>query len=483
MSASAGRLLDEIGPFRDKAGFPVVREGDSWRVHSLAARTGFLFDFSILDDMDLNDAEAFLAYIRHRIMTASASHARNCFVKLRSYVTSSDYRNADEALIAINAWKRTLRASGQEYNLHYVRDWYLWANDQDLDGFDDADLRWSLRQLKIPGNVKGIAVLREDPNEGPLFDVEEVALKGALQKDSRLTSEEVLLVWLFVSHGPNPMNVALLREEDFRKREALGQTFYELNIPRIKKRCRHRLEFRTRRLDPFLGQLIEEQIARNRANYPRRGGPRPLFWASTTRPRARHWSEFANHLSAREISIKLTEALDQLKVISPVTGFRLHVTPRRLRYSFACRLVQQGASVEELVDLLDHTDDQNVLVYFKNRAAQRKIDKATAVQFGPIADRFMGRVVKDEVEAGGDPSNRIKTYNLLDLGTCDLGAACDKYPPRACYLCPKFLAWKDAPHERFLAETIAVNRTDPRGSVQLDDVVLAIGQVVAACKR
>lgn len=478
----AADLLRTVAPFRDRAGFPVIREGAAWRVHNLRLRAGSTLDFSFVEEIDANDAEAAVAYLRHRIMTSSVEHARNCFEKLRQYLSSSDYRDADEPLIAINAWKRTLRESGIEYNLHYVRDWYLWASDQDLDGFDDADLRWSLRQLKIPGNVKGIAVLSEDPNQGPLFAAEETALRGALGTHSGLTSEEILLAWIFISHGPNPMNVALLREEDFRKQEAPGMIVYELRVPRIKKRRRHRLEFRTRRLDPFLGQLVEEQIARNKIKYEKRSGPSPLFWAPTVRPVAKHWAEFANHLSASEISSKLTAALDALNVISPVTGSRLHITPRRLRYSFACRLVQQGASVEELVDLLDHTDDQNVLVYFKNRGAQRKIDEATAVQFGRLANRFMGRVVKDEVEAGGNPSNRIKTYNLLDLGTCDLGAACDKYPPRACYLCPKFLAWKDAPHDRFLAETIAVNRTDPRGSVQLDDVVLAIGQVVAACK-
>ena len=33
-------------------------------------------------------------------------------------------------------------------------------------------------ELRIPGNAKGEAVLSEDPDDGPLDELEEIALRG-----------------------------------------------------------------------------------------------------------------------------------------------------------------------------------------------------------------------------------------------------------------------------------------------------------------
>jgi integrase len=313
-------------------------ESLAWRVQSLRSPTDLFFNFAFLNGVDTDDAVAVLAYIPHQIMTRSGSHAVNCLAHLRDFLTSRAYRRCEEHLPAINAWRVGRRKAALEYTAHYVRDWWLWSYDQGLDGFDDADTRWALLDMTIPGNVKGVAVLSEDPNQGPLFDAEEVALRVELDRQrNSLSREDRALAWLFISHGPNPMNVALLREEDFRRYEVAGQVFYELKIPRIKKRVSHRSQFRIRKLDLFLGELLHNLIEENAGRCAERGQARPLFWSELPRRTA------------------------------PVHEGLLPITARRLRYSFASRLVRQGASIEELVDLLDHTDEQNVLVYFKNR--------------------------------------------------------------------------------------------------------------------
>jgi hypothetical protein len=123
-----------------------------------------------------------------------------------------------------------------------------------------------------------------------------------------------------------------------------------------------------------------------------------------------------------------------------------------------------------------------VLVYYANRDAQKKIDEATNERFGPRAARFLGRIVKDERAAGGTPATRVKsTINLLDLGSCGNEGICDKSIPYGCYICPKFIAWKDAPHDRFL-EQVKKIVAGPREAVQMNDIINAIFQVVESCK-
>jgi hypothetical protein len=90
--------------------------------------------------------------------------------------------------------------------------------------------------------------------------------------------------------------------------------------------------------------------------------------------------------------------------------------------------------------------------------------------------------VKDETEAGGTPVTRIKaTINLLDLGSCGLEGDCNKAMPYGCCICPKFLAWKDAPHDRFLEEVKKIAK-GAREAAPMNDIINAIGEVVQRCK-
>lgn len=92
--------------------------------------------------------------------------------------------------------------------------------------------------------------------------------------------------------------------------------------------------------------------------------------------------------------------------------------------------------------MLDHSDLGTVMTYFESRVSQvLRLDAATAMHLGPIADAFMGRIVRTERDAvnGNDPSKRIPFYNRHpdrppekagDLGTCGSDhAACSRRSP------------------------------------------------------
>lgn len=147
--------------------------------------------------------------------------------------------------------------------------------------------------------------------------------------------------------------------------------------------------------------------------------------------------------------------------------------------------------MEVLKDLLDHTDLQNVIVYYSGSSMIKRLDEALAVSVGPYVNRFMGRVIASESEAIGN-GGRVKTDALVrirDIGSCGSTTLCSLFPPFSCYLCPLFQPWRDAPHREVLSDLVrqrddrigATGRDDDRIAKQYDEIILAVGQVVALC--
>jgi hypothetical protein len=77
--------------------------------------------------------------------------------------------------------------------------------------------------------------------------------------------------------------------------------------------------------------------------------------------------------------------------------------------------------------------------------------------------------------------------NLGGIGFCGANFLCDLHPPLSCYVCPKFQAWIDGPHQQLLEEletfvqsliAQSVNQSD-RIPYQLVEVVTAIRQLLS----
>lgn len=148
--------------------------------------------------------------------------------------------------------------------------------------------------------------------------------------------------------------------------------------------------------------------------------------------------------------------------------------------------------MEVLRDLLDHTDLQNVLVYYAGTLMTKRLDEALAVTVGPIVNRFMGRLIEDEAEAIGT-GGRVKAGpmgRIKNIGTCGSTSLCSLFPPFSCYMCPLFQPWRSAAHREVLEDLIqqrdrriaATGRENDRIAKQYDEIILAVGQVVALCE-
>jgi integrase len=482
----------------DKSGRAVDISGRRWQLN--AAGFYSVINWDSLPEMPAWFIEASRQYVVDRIKRKSPSESHNTFKDIRFLAKNLIAFEQEGGQFAneipytfFSSLRAKLGTDNAEYRLHRLRAFYMWSADHALEGFS-PEIAFELDRLRISGNIKGKAVLSEDPEEGPLTEDEVTALLSRLRTNETASLQERLAVWLCFALGRNPLNFCLLLEEDLRVIETKGVAAkaYELRIPRIKKRLDHeRSEFKVQKIEPELAALIAQLITENRVIRPTRG-PAWLFRRSTPRPSFDPDSEFAYQFRALEFSILVGDCVDRLGVMSPRTEQPLKVTPRRLRYTFATRLVDEGISQRGLAEALDHTDLQHVLVYFNARSnIVRRIDAAIAMRIGPLAQAFAGHLVDDEDDAvrGNDPASRIFRMNTVQgklegVGTCGSFSFCGLGPPIACYTCKKFQPWRSAPHRALMNDLLAdreeklAKGADPKMVKLLDPTIYAIAEVV-----
>ncbi|MFM0142454.1 site-specific integrase [Paraburkholderia sp. RL18-085-BIA-A] len=162
--------------------------------------------------------------------------------------------------------------------------------------------------------------------------------------------------------------------------------------------------------------------------------------------------------SRQQLSLALGAKFDE---ILPVKGRRAY----DMRHSLAQRLVDSGASQEELAAALGHTDMKTGLVYFRASANQAElVNKALGISetFQTVAriakDRFISftdlAALKGDQQIGGMPHG----IPIAGIGGCTTGqSACPFNPVTACYGCGKFMPVRDAHlHEQVLQDLRSV---------------------------
>jgi integrase len=468
----------------DVTGHPVDLRPLKWRLNSVEQSTTSM-NWGLLTGCDDGAISALKAHIIRLIETKSPAYAKASFQFIGAFLKALREASSPTPTVTLKSlvwYLERLREIRNGYQFHHIRHWYVSSADRFVDGFDD-DVVFALNDLRIEGNAKGFAVLSADPEAGPLTEFEEAALRRALIRDEGPIEQRAAL-WLAFAFGTNPANLALLREEDFEINEFADgtPTAYFLNIPRIKKRLPPRTEFKKRYVDQPLAVIIKELIERN-ARIAKNDVIRPLFRLETARTTlvGGPLEEFAFHPTASRVTQLIAQCVERLGVVSPRTEKTLAVTTRRLRYTYASKMVRQGIAARDLAELLDHTDLQNVQVYYKasSRFVER-LDTTTAKHIGPIVRAFMGEIV----ERKDVTIDLIPFRDLPDLGQCGASFACGLSPHKNCYTCTKFKAFKDGPHEAVLISLIEERNQllgdgYERIAEQLDETILAVGEVVS----
>ncbi|MEH3116787.1 MAG: hypothetical protein PGN25_04070 [Methylorubrum populi] len=515
MPASAGETVAAGTGFRQARGTVVDRamlavdcSGPLWRLN-YPGNNSCIIDWERLEAVrdDVKDATA--DYVVSLIRTHSPTYVQAAFGTLiRMLGTEAFPRVATEPGVVIGFEPfeeiRVVRRWGSTY-LHHYRRWYRWCARRGHPAFD-REIADRLAEVLVGNDPKGRAVLSDDPEEGPLTDMETAALAGALRAADMvggISEEKSVALWLSLALGANSLNLTLLREEDYRQHvdEATGAVLHELRVPRIKKRhARYRTAFKVRKLNPEIGQKVAALIASNRARAARDGWPgpayaKPIFVRKTPKPTvvATGNLEYAMHLDSVEFRLLVSGAVRELNVRSPRTGERLDAFPRRFRYTFITRFLREGGSLNAAAEAADHTDTRTVLTYTNKRGdLVARLDEAVALEMAPRAMAFLGMVVRSEAEAvRGEAGAASRVYHhardrgaIEPVGTCGSFAFCGLTAPTACYECVRFQPWLDGPHEEVLRAYVGrrqdmMDRGVDEGQVRImDRTILAVAAVV-----
>ena len=496
----------------DSHGKPMDVSGNVWRFNTTTLAANYDFDLhKIQNPWLLYSLKRHLLFTIRRISPSASFNTIRVntmyMAKAKSWselASTVNFERHETLLVkVISETLELLRSQKIAHNFRRLRGWYSWGADfiPEL-GFDSEEAyKWEITRLGSP--ARGVAVRTSDPTGGPLNDAELIMLRRSLMADQSMDPVHVqqrTAIWPALIFGRNPANIVLLRNGDFSRLDEQLENMWILRIPRIKKGELPRTSFKEEYVEASLAQIIQTLLERGPGSPISDTNERPLF--SRQAPRAymvgTPMEPWAWHLFSSDFTNLIQDAVERYGIISPRTSKLLHLTTRRLRYTFATNRVREGISARELADALDHTDLQHVRVYFDARSTVvERLDRAAAMAIAPMLKLFKGRTVKDAESAsqGNDPAKRIRiipelidpNHQVRDLGACGKTEFCNLFPPYSCYPCDKFEAFQDSldVHEMvfdFLVERRERLRSDPlessRIAVQLDEVIYACGQVI-----
>ncbi len=360
-----------------------------------------------------------------------------------------------------------------------------------------------LKETRFKSNPKGEAVLTMDPINGPFSDMEleliQISITNSYAKNEMKISEYIL-VWLFMIYGSRPIQFAQMKVKDViavKQEDDSYEVF--LNIPRAKNRKESRSEFKKRIVPKSFSSVLfkySQQITANVRDIFPNVKEAPLFLGNALMDYdEKNDDEMKYHLTSAQLSDKLNNVFNRLKIKSERTNDFIKITPIRFRRTLGTRVAAEGHGSLIVAEILDHSDTQNAQVYVESRPEIiERIDRAIALHMAPIAQAFAGTLVKDKSKAirANDPEadiiNPVIDKTCTPSGKCGSYSFCGQMSPLACYTCSSFQAWVDGPHEVVLEYLLKERErlleiTDYRIASVNDKTIMAVAQVVKACQE
>lgn len=456
---------------------------------------------------------AMKGFVFHKIEQQTAQAALTVFTSLKYFSQTIEHLNspAEITFVDLQNYLNRARLDDCEWRFGHVRRWYEWCFRRDLPGFDRHILN-RLKKLKVASIVAGQAVLNRDPNKGPLNDDEFRLLRQAV-KELRGSLVARVCVMLLLELGARPAQLVLLDETDFCITEnpnEKGKKFYSLKVRRTKQRVVGDSEKRTRRISTELGEQISLLVEDNHLRYGEEAGEtRPLLYSWTKSPETEEVEDIkgvAEDNSSVRKPRRMTRPMMlyhlntypiKAGIVSPRTETILQLCPYRLRYTFATRHANQGTPAAALADMLDHKGLESVRVYTAGTGNMvNSLNEALGKneQYSATIDRFLGRIqpkAEDNIKKGVIQGTTPTLKNLGGIGICGSNFLCNLFPPLSCYVCPKFIAWKDAPHEAMLGELenyverMAETSGNPHDRIphQLKETILAVKALLVKLEK
>lgn len=271
----------------------------------------------------------------------------------------------------------------------------------------------------------------------------EAALRSAEASIDDEELRDAAMLLCCYQFGMRPIQIAMLTLRDIRVRHSPLEDFptVHLTFRMVKQRTARAARALQRRVKREWTPILAQVDRRARASSQDMGA-KAFGMTSTTE-------------ASRRIASLLRSLVDG------------RASAVHLRHTAAQRLVDAGASHEELAEFLGHSDTTTALVYYETSANQaERVNRALGIseiyqRVARIAhDRFIGpeelAQLKESQQVGGAPHG----VPIAGIGGCTSGqAACPYNPILSCYGCRKFMPIHDVQmHEKVLADFRGVAR-------------------------
>ncbi len=204
----------------------------------LSINWGLVNEIGRINPLTIQYMKAYLASRLKSKRTHTVSNDFKTFLMFFRWLKTTEYDLAlfewsdfDEALaLRYLAYSRKeTAAKGNDFSR--IRKFYNWGTSNEFEDFPIENY-WVLQGIRAEGNLKGHNVRFHHPTKGP-FSPDELILIINAVKGQIGRIEVRIIIMLHIELGVNPLAICLLRNEHFKRFDAEGRIFYQLDVPRI----------------------------------------------------------------------------------------------------------------------------------------------------------------------------------------------------------------------------------------------------------
>lgn len=434
--------------------YPISQNGQpldltKTKIHLLPERIPI--NFELIDPILREHAKAWISFACKSYSNFSLMNHWKFFKKLE---VGDEAKNESEIEETIEQQFRELMTSDISATTKSVlRTMYSWFVEECFPFFDDDFFDLYLDVLKFgTDDGKGKDVIMELPNRGPLTLREQRLFREAMASiDTKSLSIAELqgLVALKIGQVLGARDIQVIKLS-FDKVGVEENGVPYIQLPRAKQRGHKRnSQFKKRVITNSLYSLVT--LLRER------------YESELGKKLPHDWPLLCNLSQATKKPIKLSTTIhtysDRIKKISEKLGLNFKVTNRRLRKTFCTQLIAKGTPLKVVAELMDHTDLQQLEVYYRHtHHVAKKLDDVLQSEAKDIIDAFAGKIVNpDEAsQAGQQIFAPTKDQKLHLIGSCANKTPCSLNPPLSCYGCASLEAFDDVDHksvvENFVSE-------------------------------
>lgn len=461
----------------------------------------------ILMLLDDETCEGFIQTLAFYAENFSSHHTSSNLKCCLSMFRVTGVSQVDEATL-INY--RASLTKKNEWYLGAIRSFLKKWHELGYPGIND-DVIKLLKGWRIKGSIKGDAVKRMDPIEGPLSDAELQSFNEGVvmaYEQDLITLSDLAICLITSSTGRRPIQISHLRVADLIcGSNTKGEPYYILNVPRGKQGDGFRNSFKAFAMTEELWVVVNTHVqsvikkAEESLGFVLTENDKlqlPIFPDKKVLQELSFIDEYRElletdklHINSHVITKVIQKAVSAANIYSERTGEPLAINARRFRYTTGTRAAREGFGELVIAELLDHSDTQNAGVYIKNIPEHvKRLDEAVGFQLAPYAQAFAGVLVDSEKDAkrGEDPTSRVRTEEGCGIGTCGEHGFCGANVPIPCYTCMHFQPWLDGPHEEVYKHLLEERERliEITGDVQiaatLDRSIVAVADVIQRCK-